>query len=364
MKKYSVILLFISLSATSQSPGTITGNPDTSYTNHSAYLSTKKKYPDIQLVEELHSPAIKEKKNVAYCTIKNSGGERKLMLDAFYPTEITKIKRTAILIIHGGRWRSGNRNQHYALAQRLALLGYVCFTPEYRLSTEALFPAAVHDLKAAVKWIRKHGSEYNIDTSKITALGFSAGGELAAFLGNTNGKGEYDSLCDPSTSSSVNAIIDIDGTLSFVHTESGEGDDSKKISAATAWFGVPKKDNLQLWEEASPLSHAGPNTVPTLFINSSVERMHAGCEDYISILKKHSIYTEVHEFPDSPHSFILFHPWIDPAIKYMDDFLKKIFHKNPYFSVMNLKILNTIIFLIIEKWLKETVIITTKPLSK
>jgi pectinesterase len=120
-------------------------------------------------------------------------------------------------------------------------------------------------------------------------------------------------------------VVDIDGTLSFVHPDGGEGDDSKKISAGTYWFGYAKKENLKLWEAASPLSYVSAATPPTLFINSSVARMHAGREDYISILNTHHIYTEVHSFEEAPHSFCLFDPWFEPTVKYIDAFLKKVF---------------------------------------
>ena len=58
----------------------------------------------------------------------------------------------------------------------------VCFTPEYRLSTEALFPAAIYDVKAVIRWVRKNAGIYNFDPNKIAVLGFSAGGEMASFM--------------------------------------------------------------------------------------------------------------------------------------------------------------------------------------
>jgi pectinesterase len=212
------------------------------------------------------------------------------------------------------------------LAQKLADLGYVCFTPEYRLSTEALFPAAVYDIKAAIRWVKSHAAEYTIDNDRIAVLGFSAGGELAAFMGTTGNMPLFEGNdCSTELSSTVDAVIDIDGTLSFVHTDSGEGDDSRGTSAATYWFGYSKKENPTLWEAASPLSYVSADTPPTLFINSSVDRMHAGREDYIGILKAKNIYSEVKEFEGSPHSFILYHPWFEPSVKYIDEFLTKVF---------------------------------------
>lgn len=324
MKRLSLVTLvcFMVGKLFSQSLAGITGIRDTSYTTYKAWASDRKKFAEIKIVEEFTSLPIKEKKDIVYC----KKGERELLLDAFCPEKKSKVKRTAVIIIHGGGWRSGNRTQHYPLAQKLASLGYVCFTPEYRLSTEALFPAAVHDVKAAVKWVKGNARRYNIDSNKITILGFSAGGELVAFMGATNGMAEFDDTgCNLKTSSVVNAVLNIDGTLSFVHPESGEGDDTKKVSAATYWFGFSKKENPQLWKKASPLTHAGSHTPATLFINSAVDRMHAGREDYIKILNSHNIYTEVQHFENSPHSFCLYHPWFEPTVRYIDEFLKKVF---------------------------------------
>jgi acetyl esterase/lipase len=318
----AVVLFFFSGQGFAQSTAGVTGKPDTAYTTYSAYISSRKTNPNIKIVPEFHSKAVKGKRNITYCKL----GERKLLLDVFYPSVKTKSKRAAIMIIHGGGWRSGNRMQHYPLAQRLADLGYVCFTPEYRLSTEALYPAAVYDLKSALRWIHANAKKYNVDTNKIAVLGFSAGGQLAALLGVTVDDKKFEGdECNLKSSSSVNAIVDLDGTLSFVHPESGEGDDSKKISAATYWFGYSKKENPELWKEASPLTYVGKNTPPTIFINSSVDRMHAGRNDFIKMLNENHIYSEVRTFSDAPHSFPLFDPWFEPTVKYVDDFLKKIF---------------------------------------
>jgi pectinesterase len=141
----------------------------------------------------------------------------------FIPKEKHHQPHPAILIIHGGGWRSGNRAQHIPLAQKLASLGYATFTAEYRLSTEALYPAAVQDLKAAVRWIRSNASQYHVDANKIASLGFSAGGQLASLVGNTNGVQTFEANEGVTgVSSDVQAIVDIDGIVAFIHPESGE----------------------------------------------------------------------------------------------------------------------------------------------
>ncbi|WP_242661169.1 alpha/beta hydrolase [Flavobacterium johnsoniae] len=301
----------------------ITNVRDTSFTNASAFRKTLKYFPNCALVPKMHFENVIQKPNVTYC----SYGKRKMKLDVFYDQN-SKKKQTAIIIIHGGGWRSGSKEQHHQMAQKLASLGYVCFTPEYRLSTEALFPAAIYDLKACIRWVRENAAKYNINPDQLTALGFSAGGELAAFMGTTANMPLFEGVVTHSNSKSqVNAVIDIDGTLSFVHPESSEGNDSKNISAGTYWFGYSKNENPKLWETASPLSYVNASTPPTLFINSSIARMHAGRDDYRKILTENGIYSEVHEFENSPHTFCLFNPWFEPTIQYIDNFLTKIYRK-------------------------------------
>lgn len=323
MKYLLAFLLFLYLFPTyAQSTSGLSPKPDTSYTNYSAFQSTRKKYPEIILVKEAFSPKVKEQRNLAYCSM----GNHNLHLDAFYPKQKKEKPFAAILIIHGGGWRSGNRAQHIPLAQRLAAKGFVCFTAEYRLSTEALYPAAVYDLKAALRWVHQNAAQFNIDTSKIAVLGFSAGGELAALIGTTCQNPAFEGeSCNSKVSSNVKAVVDIDGILSFVHPESGEGDDSKSISAATHWFGYTKNNNFELLKEASPLAHVGKNTPPFLFLNSSIERMHAGRDDFRKVLDHYHIYSEVHSFPNSPHGFCLFEPWFTPTVNYVVGFLDEVF---------------------------------------
>jgi pectin methylesterase-like acyl-CoA thioesterase/dienelactone hydrolase len=320
---FTISFLLIAFCGNAQSTKGITGLPDTSYTINNAYAGTIKTNPEARIAGEIKFSNLVEEKNITYCKV----GDRKLLMDVFYAKWKASSKRTAVIIIHGGGWRSGNRTLHYPLAQRLAKLGYVCFTPEYRLSTEALYPAGVYDIKAAIRWVRKNASKYNLNTDKIVVAGHSAGGELAAMMGATNGIISFEGDgCNKNISSKVNVVVDIDGLLAFIHPESGEGDDSKRISAATNWFGYSKIENPELWKQGSPLTHVGPHAAPTLFLNSNVARMHAGREDFIDVLSRYHIYYDVKTF-DAPHSFVLFNPWLDSTVHIIDDFLKKVFTK-------------------------------------
>lgn len=323
-KAFYTGLLFIALGIQSagQATGRVAAVPDTFYNIRNEYNKQLQNHPDIKMTGNLQSNYLAEQKSIVYCRM----GQRKLLLDVFSSKQNNKDSRTAILLIHGGGWKSGDRSMHYPLAQRLAILGYVCITPEYRLSAEALYPAAVYDIKAAIRWVRRNAKKYNIDTARIVVAGHSAGGELAAFMGATNGLSSFDgNNHNAQYSGNVNAVIDMDGILAFIHPESGEGDDSKKLSAATQWLGYSKTQKPELWKEASPLTYAGAVAAPVLFINSGVTRMHAGREDFIAVLNKYNIYSAVKTFKGSPHSFVFFNPWFDSTLIEIDKFCKKIF---------------------------------------
>lgn len=295
---------------------------DTSFSVLGSYHNEIKHYPDIRIAD----PTMPASVNASRVPYRQNRSGRNLLLDIYQRKQRLPKPVPAILMVHGGGWRSGDRTHNTTLAQRLAEKGFITITADYSLSTEDLFPAAVYDLKAAIRWIRAHAAEYNVDTSRIAVLGFSAGGELAAFIGVTNGNKKFEGSGEHMAySSAVQAVIDIDGILAFIHPESGEGDDSKSISAATYWFGYPKSERAELWNDGSPLTRVSSKSPPYLFINSSVSRMHAGREDFIKKLNGFNIYSEVKTFPDAPHTFMFFDPWFDPTLKYIDDFMRRIF---------------------------------------
>jgi acetyl esterase/lipase len=91
----------------------------------------------------------------------------------------------AVLVIHGGAWRGGNKNDVSPVLLEFARHGYVAVSPQYRFCPKEVFPAQVHDVKAAVRWIKTNAKKYGIDSDRIGAMGFSAGGHLALMLGVT-----------------------------------------------------------------------------------------------------------------------------------------------------------------------------------
>jgi len=322
MKKYLLLLsLFCAAKTMAQSKEWLTGVPDTSFNINKDYRQNLKNYPFIKIVPDSPLTSVKEARNLVYCQL----GNRQLHIDAFTPAKKSK-PTPAIIMVHGGGWRSGNHTQHIPLAQRLAALGYASFTVEYRLSTEALYPAGVNDIKSAIQWMHANAKKFNIDTNKIAILGFSAGGQLAALVGITSGLNKFDALnCNKPHSSAVQAVIDIDGTLSFVSPDAWETQNQQTVAPSAWWMGYKRTERLDLWEEASPLTYAERNKLPFLFLNSSVERMHAGRDVFKTMMDKKGVYTQIINFKDTPHTFCLYRPWFDDVVKDIDVFLAKVF---------------------------------------
>lgn len=316
-----LLIAFSSLHALAQQPEV----KDTSFTFNSAFISTKAAKPNATIPQITTGDTVQSVHDLVYCKV----GNRSLSLDVFYPKQIYfKRKLPAVLMIHGGGWHSGNRTMHWPMAQKLAARGYAVFTVEYRLSTEAIYPAGVNDVKSAIKYVRANAAKYRADASKVAIWGYSAGGQMAALIGTTNNNALYKGDgCNDKYPDAVQAIVDVDGLLAFIHPESGEGDDSKKTSAATYWFGASKTTRPDLWQQASALNHVDKQTPPILFINSSVSRMHAGRNDMIKKLDSLHIYHEIQAFTDAPHTFIMFEPWFTPALNYTATFLDRTFKR-------------------------------------
>ncbi len=294
-------------------------NKDTTYTVYQTYIKLKKKYPDIKIVEPIKNTAIITNENVVYKTM----ADRQLHLDIFRPAKPGKYP--ALVMIHGGGWRSGNKSMEKPMAQRIALKGFVTVPVEYRLSLEAKYPAAIHDIKAAIRFIKDNADKYNIDTSKIAIEGESAGGQLAMLVAMTNRIEKFEGDKNGSKSTSkAHAAIDVDGIVSFLMP--GSLNIERKTDSPDAyWLGGIFAEKPNIWKDASPLFWVGNESVPCLFIASSVPRFHAGRDEMIDMLHQNGIYSESHTITDTPHSFWLFEPWFTPSTNYILNFLNKIF---------------------------------------
>ncbi|MCM2372531.1 alpha/beta hydrolase [Aporhodopirellula aestuarii] len=253
---------------------------------------------------------------------------RRLTLDVYRPEKAVSPS-PAIVMYFGGGWQNGRPGLFAPLAQALAQRGYVCVVPEYRLSGEAPFPAAIHDAKAAVRWTRTFAKRFNIDAERIACLGGSAGGHIAGFVAATNGSSDYEGDGDHRTASSeVQASVVMCGPMNLLDPKTVDGIEA----AAKRPEGHPTIDFLQgqtpssnrsLYREASPISHAGPHLPPMLFIDGELDNPGTRYRELRVILDQHNIPNEFVMMPDAPHPFWANQLWFMPTVDAVDAFLNK-----------------------------------------
>ncbi len=176
----------------------------------------------------------------------------------------------AVLCIHGGGFRAGTRDGYDNLCIQLAKRGYVAATMTYRLSPKFKFPAAVHDTKAAVRWLRANAATYKINPEKIGVTGGSAGGHLAQFLAVTAHVPEFEGTGgNPEQSSSVACVVNFFGPSDFTKSY------GKSVDAAVVlpmWLGGNLDTARQLHVRASPLNWVTPDAAPTLCIHGTEDK--------------------------------------------------------------------------------------------
>ena len=296
---------------------------DTSYTPYQVWQQNRTKFPDARIAHPHLPEGVKAFENLVYATLHNTPyGERDLHLDLFKPEKPGKYP--LLVMIHGGGWRSGNKSMQVPMAQRIAAQGFVTVAVEYQLSLEAMYPAAVYNIKSAIRWLKANAGKYAIDTSKVAISGCSAGGQLAALVGMTNGIAKFEGDQGVTGfSSHVDAVIDIDGVLDFL-APSSLNLPRKSNSADIAWLGGSFTEKPEIWKEASAIFYVNPKSVPVLFINSGFSRFHSGQDEMTGMMKEFNIYTEVHKFDIQLHPFWLLNPWMEPTTDYMVGFMRRI----------------------------------------
>lgn len=173
----------------------------------------------------------------------------------------------AIVAIHGGAWRQGTKLTMLRHAWRMAGSGYVVVAINYRHAPRYPFPAQVHDCKHAIRWMRAEAKELKIDTSKIGAFGYSAGGHLAAMLGTSDSSDGLEGPIDPPhrrVSSRVQAVAAGGAPCDF----SWLGDDSNVLSY---WLGGSRSDQPETYRAASPVTYISPDDPPFYFFHGGAD---------------------------------------------------------------------------------------------
>jgi len=188
------------------------------------------------------------------------GGDIDLLLDVIHPPEGVTSKRMAIIHLFGGGFSSGNKNAGYILndARALGRLGYTSVSANYRLTSQGLWPAQIHDTKAAIRWVRANAAKIGIDPERIAVAGYSAGGLLSLLAAGTNGMAEFEGNGgNAGVSSKVQAGI---GVYPLANAAGNLFPNTLSVDERT-----------QAMRAASATTYIGANFAPTIFIHGTAD---------------------------------------------------------------------------------------------
>jgi len=195
-------------------------------------------------------------------------GER-VAMDIFRPKNATGAL-PAVLCVHGGGFRAGSRTGYHALAIKLAQRGYVAATASYRLAPRHQFPAAVEDVKAAVRFLRANAKKYGLDPDLIGATGGSAGGHLVLMLGLTGDSKAFDGTGpNLDQSAKVQAVVNLYGPTDFTKSY-GKSVDAHLV--LPLWLGGDLEHERKWHQISSPLNYANPLAAPLLSIHGTEDK--------------------------------------------------------------------------------------------
>jgi acetyl esterase/lipase len=209
--------------------------------------------------------------DVVYATVEGSA----LTCDIYFPS--SEGVHPAVITVHGGGWRSGDKETHSRIARELILREYVVISINYRLAPAHLFPAAVEDVQCAVVWVRNHAQEYNVDPEAIALLGTSAGAHLAVLAGLTASSAPLSSVppapwdisCEHNLGDSrVQAVISCFGPLDLAyHSQENPG----TARTVATFLGKSCQKAPSLCAAGNPMTYVSPLAPPMLLIHGTLD---------------------------------------------------------------------------------------------
>jgi acetyl esterase/lipase len=219
----------------------------------------------------------------------------------------------AVVMIHGGGWSSGDREQVEGIARRVTMRGYVTLNITYRLAPESIFPAQVIDVQQAVRWLRGHAADYHVDPQRIGAWGYSAGAHLAAMLG---GMSEGDRLYQPGAE--VKAVV-----------AGGIPSDLRKFHGGTIvpkFLGERWTENSVAFRESSPAAYVTPGDPPVFLYHGGWDQLvpFDQASDYKAALDTAGVPNELYELRGLGHitAFLMDGEAVQRGLDFLDRHLR------------------------------------------
>lgn len=211
-------------------------------------------------------PAIEVQRNLTYAHV----GDTDLQLDLARPRQFPGALPT-IVLLHGGGWRGGNRQQMAPPMEGIARnAGFVTAAVSYRLVPTATFPGQIEDCKAAIRWLRANAEKYHVDPDRIAVVGFSAGAHLACLLGAADKDAGFDAVEDNTDQSSrVQAVVSFAGPTDFT-TKDWPPVVEDMIEALV---GKSASDAAEARRRASPITYVTKDDPPFLIFHGTKDEL-------------------------------------------------------------------------------------------
>lgn len=254
-------------------------------------------------------------------------------LDIHLPN-VEKPSYKAIIVIYGSAWFANNAKQmgFQSLGKPLIESGFAVISINHRSSGDAVYPAQINDVKAAIRFIRANADKYNIDTSFIGITGFSSGGHLASLAGVTNnvkeftvGKKTVDIEGNVgnylNVSSKVDAVVDWFGPIDFTRMENCSKPKDDKSPEAALIRGNPA-DNPDMLALISPMTFIDKTDPHFLVIHGEADTVvpHCQSEFFSAALKEKGLLSEFISVPNGQHGPVTFN---ENTFKKMSEFFLK-----------------------------------------
>lgn len=243
-------------------------------------------------------------------------------LDLYLPKARKTDKPLPVIVfIHGGGWRAGDKSGGIGNLGRFVQSGeYAGVSVGYRLTDEAKWPAQIHDCKAAIRWIKGHAKEYNLDASKIGVWGTSAGGHLVSHLGTSGDVKELEGKLGKhlDQTSSVTCVVNFFGPENFLtmvrQPSTIDRTKGKDYPEALLLGGaVPEREAVA--KEASPVTHVSKGDAAFFTAHGTKDPLvpYAQGEEIHAALQKAGVPSMLQEMTNGGHGFRS--PILDERVK-------------------------------------------------
>lgn len=226
-----------------------------------------------------------------------TGGERELRCDVYRPPAAEGL-RPGVLLVHGGAWKLGSRQQLKGYGFLIGRQGFVCVASEYRLSEEAGWPAQLHDVKAAIRWMRANAAELRLDPDRIAIMGASSGGQIALVAAETADDLAWEGAGgSPDVSSAVAAVV------AFYAPTQLDREGPMLREFIDLLMGKEASDDA--YHGASPMHLVGQGHPPTLIFHSNLDDIVPRSQSllFYGKLVDLGVPAELHIYDREPHAF-------------------------------------------------------------